>query len=157
MSQIYYIQILLFALIIFANVSFAQMKLHDNYAGLSVSSEIDNEVMSFNMNYEHELIKTGRNLIGIGASVKHLNWGSTLSGNVFVSGQVNYNFANIGDRELVPFVGVMFGTNINYKKKYYIGQAGLRYFTEKNLTMIMKYGIGNRSYVVAEVGVEYRF
>ena len=157
MSKIYYIQILLFALIIFTNVSFAQMKLHDNYAGLSVSSEIDNKVMSFNVNYEHELIKSGQDLIGVGASIKHLNWGSTMSGNVFVSGLVNYNFANIGDRKLVPFVGLMFGTNINYKVKYFIGQVGLRYFTGKNLSMIMKYGIGNRSYVVAEVGVEYRF
>ncbi len=157
MSKIFYIQILLCALVIFTNVSPAQMKLHDNFAGLSVSSEIDNKVMSFNLNYERELIKAGENLIGVGASVKHLNWGSTMSGNVFVSGQVNYNFANIGDRKLVPFVGVMFGTNINYKVKYYIGQVGLRYFTGKNSSMVMKYGIGNRSYVVAEVGVEYRF
>ena len=97
MSKIYYIHILIIAFTIFSNVSTSQMNLHDNYAGLSVSSEIDNKVMSFNGNYEHELIRIGQNLIGVGASIKHLNWGSTMSGNVFVSGQVNYNFTNIGE------------------------------------------------------------
>jgi hypothetical protein len=133
------------------------MILYDNYAGLSVSSEIDNKILIFSGNYEHELFKIGPSLIGVGASIKYSNWTSGVVRNSFIAGQINCNFITIGDGKFVPFIGVMTGTNLEFKRTFYHGQIGLRYFIERDVSIVLKYGFGKWSYIIPEVGVEYRF
>lgn len=157
MIKTYFSLIFIFVLIISTDTSFAQMNLHDNYAGVSVSAELDNSVLSINGNYEHELFKIGQSLIGLGVSIRHTNWSSDVSSNFFVAGQINCNFANIGDGKFVPLIGILFGSNLDFKEAYYSGQVGIRYFLDKDISVVAKYGFGRRSYIFPEIGVDYRF
>lgn len=157
MIKTHLIKILIFALIIFTNITYAQMNLHDNYVGISVSAELDNNVLSFNGNFEHELFKIGSSLIGVGTSIKHTSWSSDVSSIFFVAGQINCNFANIGDGKFVPLVGIMFGSNLDFLEPYYSGHVGIRYFVDKDISIVIKTGFGRRSYIFPEVGVDYRF
>ena len=157
MIKTHRIRTLIFASIIFTDISFAQMNLHDNYAGVSVSAELDNNVLSINGNYEHELFKVGQSLIGLGASIKHTNWSSDVRSNFFVAAQMNCNFVNIGDGKFVPLIGILFRSNLDFLELYYSGQVGIRYFVKKDFSLILKYGFGRRSYIFPEIGVDYRF
>ena len=157
MIKTHRIKILIFALFVFTDISYAQMNLHDNYAGVSVAAELDNSVLSINGNYEHELIKVGQSLIGLGVSIKHTNWSGDVSSNFFIAGLINCNFANIGDGKFVPFIGITIGSNLDLKEPYYSGHAGIRYFLDKDISIVIKTGFGSRSYIFPEVGVDYRF
>ncbi len=156
MIKSYCITIFISLLLLSTDLSYSQMKLHDNFAGISVSAELDNNVLSVNGNYEHELIMVGQNLIGFGVSIKHTNWSSDVSSNFFVAGQINCNFVNIGDGKFVPLIGIMLGSNLDFKEPYYSGHVGIRYFVEKDLSLILKYGLGRRSYIFPEIGIDYK-
>jgi|WetSurMetagenome_2_1015567.scaffolds.fasta_scaffold280570_2 hypothetical protein len=153
----YLISAICFLLLIYCGSSSAQIKLHNNIVGLSISGEIDNEVVIFSGNYEHELLSVGPGILGIGLCTRYINWDNVVNRNTIFAGQINYNFTNIGDGKLVPFMGFAVGSNIEFQDSYYWGQTGLRYFFNKNLSIIAKYCLSNRSNIAPEFGFEYKF
>jgi|WetSurMetagenome_2_1015567.scaffolds.fasta_scaffold717017_2 hypothetical protein len=144
------------AQLISCTCSFAQMKLKDSYAGPSVALMVDKTVVAFSGNYEYEFLETSSGLFGAGITARYWNWNSDATGNMVIAGQLNYNFSKINDGALVPFVGLVAGTNFNASQGFYWWQGGIRYFYAKNAALTGRIGLGNMGHVAPEIGIDFR-
>jgi hypothetical protein len=145
MKKIKYVSAFIIVLVLFGNVSNAQMKRFDSFFGLSGGLEIDNQVTVFAANYEIELFNFGPGLAAAGGSLQYRNQGSTPSGNTFIIAEVIYNFSKISKGKFIPFLSAAGGTSFEFNEAYYSGQAGFRYFIDEKNSLAVKYGAGKRS------------
>ncbi|MDD5360486.1 MAG: hypothetical protein PHN88_00020 [Ignavibacteria bacterium] len=133
------------------------MKLHDNLAGPGITILTDKSAVLFSGYYEHELLETPSGLFGGGAVVKYSNLGSVVLKNAFLGGQISYSFTKINGGKIIPFVGLMAGTDFQFAAAWYCTQAGVRYFFKDNLAVTGRFGFGNNWFISPEIGLDFRF
>jgi hypothetical protein len=158
---------MLFFLCIIA-VSQAQLKERDNLMGGTLGFWAKNNSPTFGFNYENQVTQAGVGTIGLGAVLRYSNYPGNQPerfSNVFVGGQGNYNFNEIGNGKFVPFLGVVLGfftssPNGNSLKENGLwawGQAGARYFFSPAVAGVARFGLGNFNFNAFELGVDFKF
>ncbi len=175
--------LLLFILTVSLATSVSQIKYQDQLFGGTLGFWAKGSTPIFGANYEFQLPPAGMGTIGIGGMVRYWTYTEKYQNNdqrdftVFMaSGQLNYNFNQLGQGKFVPFIGIVTGfqnvnakytsfTNTNiiaYDTEYKSGflvwlQGGARYFFSKKIAGVARLGLGNLDFSTLELGVDYKF
>ncbi len=148
--------------------SHAQLKERDNLMGGTLGFWARNSSPTFGFNYENQVTQAGIGTIGLGALLRYSSFADNDQerfSNVFVGGQANYNFNEIGSGKFVPFLGIVLGffsssPNGNSLKDSGLwawGQAGMRYFFSPAVAGVLRFGLGNFNFNALELGVDFKF
>jgi hypothetical protein len=147
------------------STSYGQMGEGDNLLGGTIGLWPSNSSATLGFNYENQIVKTGVATFGLGALLRYSNVtkNSPSYSNVFIGGQANFNFNQIGTGQFVPFVGLVLGvysSNVSSSKEngfWTWGQAGARYFFSPSVAGVARFGLGNFDFNSLEVGVDFKF
>jgi len=112
--------------------------------------------------------QAGIGTIGIGALLRYSNFPNDRLerfSNVFLGGQANYNFNEIGSGKFVPFLGVVLGffssspngNSLRESGLWAWGQGGMRYFFSPAVAGVVRFGLGNFNFNALELGVDFKF
>lgn len=163
MKTIIYTFILILALTAASN---SQLKERDNLMGGTLGFWAKNSTPTFGFNYENQVTQAGIGTIGLGVLLRYSSYEKNERySNVFLGGQANYNFNQVGNGTFVPFLGVVLGffsssPNGNSLKESGLwawGQAGARYFFSPNVAGVFRFGLGNFNFNALELGVDFKF
>jgi hypothetical protein len=146
----------------------AQLKERDNLMGGTLGFWARNSSPTFGFNYENQVTQAGIGTIGLGALLRYSSFADNEMerfSTVFIGGQANYNFNQIGSGKFVPFLGVVLGffsssPNGNSLKENGLwawGQAGMRYFFSPQVAGVVRFGLGNFNFNALELGVDFKF
>lgn len=146
----------------------AQLRERDNLMGGTLGFWAYNNSPILGFNYENEITQAGIGTIGLGALLRYSSYADKHDerfSNVFIGGQGNYNFNEIGNGTFVPFLGLVVGfynssPNGNSLKEnglWLLGQAGMRYFFSPAVAGVARFGLGNFRYNSLELGVDFKF
>lgn len=163
-TRIFTLIMLMFA----ASLTFGQLKEKDNLLGGTLGLWAYNEVPAFGFNYENQITQAGIGSFGLGAIMRFSNYTPNDRGkisNLFIGGQGNYNFNQIGSGKFVPFVGLVVGfysstpdgNDAKESGLWTWGQAGSRYFFTPNIAGVARFGLGNFHFNTLEVGMDFKF
>jgi hypothetical protein len=148
--------------------SFGQLKEGDNMMGGTLGFWAKNQTPTFGFNYENQVTQAGIGSIGLGALLRYSSYpDSRLErfSNVFVGGQANYQFNQVGSGKFVPFLGVVLGffssspngSSLKESGLWAWGQAGGRYFFSPAVAGVFRFGLGNFNFNALELGVDFKF
>lgn len=148
--------------------SFGQLKEKDNLLGGTLGFWAENKSSTFGFNYENQITQAGAGSIGLGALLRYSNYsqnGNEKFSNVFIGGQTNYNFNQIGNGKFVPFIGLVLGfyssspdgNSVEQSGLWTWAQAGSRYFFSPNIAGVARFGIGNFKYNTLDIGMDFKF
>lgn len=152
--------------ICFISASYGQLKKGDNLIGGTIGLWPSNSSATLGFNYENQITTAGITTFGIGGIIRYSNVTHNVPqnfANIFIGGQANFNFNQIGTGEFVPFVGLVLGaysSNANSSKEngfWTWAQAGARYFFSPNVAGVARFGLGNFDFNSLEVGVDFKF
>jgi hypothetical protein len=153
-------------LIAFTSASSAQLKEKDNLMGGTLGFWAKNNSPTFGFNYENQVTQAGIGTIGLGALLRYSSYDKTERfSNIFLGGQANYNFNEVGNGTFVPFLGVVLGffssspngSSLKESGLWAWGQAGARYFFSPNVAGVFRFGLGNFNFNALELGVDFKF
>lgn len=145
-----------------------QLQERDNLMGGTIGFWARNSAPTFGFNYENEITQTGIVAIGLGALARFSSYSNNHDerfSNVFLGGQLNFNFNQIESGKFVPFLGIVLGfynssPNGNSLKESGLwawGQGGMRYFFSPNVAGVLRFGLGTFNYNALELGVDFKF
>jgi len=145
-----------------------QLQEHDNLIGGTLGFWARNSAPTFGFNYENEITQTGIVAIGLGALARFSSYSGNHDerfSNIFLGGQLNFNFNQIESGKFVPFLGIVLGfynssPNGNSLKESGLwawGQGGMRYFFSPNVAGVLRFGLGTFNYNALELGVDFKF
>lgn len=139
------------------HTSYSQINKDNLIMGISGTYEVKNEVAISSINIEYEKFDFNSVLLGVGISGKYCNFGGTTNKNIFLAANANLNFKNLARSNIIPFIGISGGTNLDLKDSYYGINIGCRYFIDKNMILLLKNSFNNRDALSPEIGIEYMF
>ena len=145
-----------------------QLRERDNLIGGTLGFWSHNSAPTFGFNYENEITQAGIVAIGLGALARFSSYSSDYDekfSNVFLGGQLNFNFNQIESGKFVPFLGVVLGfyssspngRSIKESGLWAWGQGGMRYFFSPNVAGVVRFGLGTFNYNALELGVDFKF
>ena len=148
--------------------SHGQLKERDNLMGGTLGFWAHNNTPTFGFNYENQVTQAGIGTIGVGALLRYSSYPDDRLerfSNVFIGGQANYNFNEIGNGTFVPMLGVVLGfyssspngTSLKENGLWAWGQAGMRYFFSPAVAGVVRFGLGNFNFNAVELGVDFKF
>jgi hypothetical protein len=148
--------------------SHAQLKEHNNLMGGTLGFWAHNSSPTFGFNYENQVTQAGIGTIGLGALLRYSNFANNdleRFSNVFIGGQSNYNFNQIGSGKFVPFLGLVLGfyssspngNSLRESGLWAWGQAGMRYFFSPALAGVVRFGLGNFNFNALDIGLDFKF
>lgn len=150
-----------------AATSHGQLKERDNLMGGTLGFWARNSSPTFGFNYENQVTQAGIGTIGLGALLRYSNFPNNTErfSSIFVGGQGNYNFNQIGSGKFVPFLGLVIGffssspngTSLKESGLWTWGQAGMRYFFSPSVAGVVRFGLGNFNFNALELGVDFKF
>lgn len=151
-----------------AATSFGQLKEGDNLMGGTLGFWARNNTPTFGFNYENQVTQAGVVAIGLGALLRYSSFPDDRLerfSNLFLGGQANFNFNQIGSGKFVPFLGVVLGfysssPNGNSLKQNGLwawGQGGMRYFFSPAVAGVVRFGLGTFNFNALELGVDFKF
>jgi hypothetical protein len=151
-----------------AATSFGQLKEGDNLMGGTLGFWARNNTPTFGFNYENQVTQAGVVSIGLGALLRYSSFPDDRLerfSNLFLGGQANFNFNQIGTGKFVPFLGVVLGfysssPNGNSLKQNGLwawGQGGMRYFFSPAVAGVVRFGLGTFNFNALELGVDFKF
>jgi hypothetical protein len=154
-------------LLCIAATSFGQLKERDNLMGGTLGFWARNSSPTFGFNYENQLTQAGIGTLGLGALLRYSNFPNNDErfSNVFLGGQLNYNFNQIESGKFVPFIGLVLGffssspngSSLRESGLWTWGQAGMRYFFSPSVAGVARFGLGNFNFNALELGVDFKF
>ncbi len=166
----------IFAVLLFTSLSFAQFEPDKNYLGPSVGLSFLGSTPQFGVNYERG-VKMDFGTIGIGGIFRYWSYsedyfyGKWSYTDVLIGAQANYHF-KLESEKFDPWIGVTLaydagsvswdGPYASYASPSYGGfflgaQAGARYFISPTLAIMARVGTGTLSYSALDVGVDFKF
>ena len=147
--------------------SHAQLKERDNLMGGTLGFWAKNNSPTLGFNYENQVTQAGIGTIGLGVVLRYSNFSNNAEkfSNIFVGGQSNYNFNQVGNGTFVPFVGIVLGffssspsgNTLKNSGLWAWGQAGMRYFFSPAVAGVVRFGLGNFNFNALELGVDFKF
>ncbi|MEO8513659.1 MAG: hypothetical protein ABI543_08880 [Ignavibacteria bacterium] len=151
-----------------AATSFGQLKERDNLMGGTLGFWARNNTPTFGFNYENEITQAGVVAIGLGALARYSSFPDDRLerfSNLFLGGQANFNFNQIGSGKFVPFLGVVLGfyssspngTSLKQNGLWAWGQGGMRYFFSPAVAGVVRFGLGTFNFNALELGVDFKF
>ncbi len=168
--------------LIISSISYSQLKKGDNLLGPSIGFWTNNSVPTFGANYENQIADVGEvATFGLGGIFRYTAWTDNYNSDISYSSkytyiifgaQGNFNFNHIGNGSFVPFAGLVLGYDAvsytlstpqsNYSASSSSGfwlwaQAGMRYFFTPKVAGVVRLGVGNFSFNVLELGVDFKF
>ncbi len=165
MKTIIYSILFLICLVLSSN---AQLKEHDNLMGGTLGFWARNTSPTFGFNFENQVTQAGIGSIGVGALLRYSNFPNDRDerfSNIFLGGQANYNFNQIGSGKFVPFLGLVLGfyssspngSSLRESGLWAWGQAGMRYFFSPAIAGVVRFGLGNFNFSALELGIDFKF
>lgn len=146
--------------------SFGQLKERDNLMGGTLGFWAKNQSPTFGFNYENQVTQAGIGTIGLGALLRYSNYprDNFHTSNIFLGGQANYNFNQIGSGTFVPFLGAVLGfyssspdNSVKESGLWLYGQTGFRYFFSPSVAGALRLGLGNFNFNALELGIDFKF
>lgn len=183
----------IFFLLFLCSSAYSQVNYGEHILGPSIGFWVKGSSPIIGFNYEYELPQAGIGNIGVGGIARYWTFNETHTKidsvnkkytftvkytNIFLGGQINYNFNMIGDGRFVPYGGLVLGfNNVNdkytadsvgvphvlksYDKAYVNGlliwvQGGFRYFFTPRLAGTVRLGLGNIDFSTIELGLDFK-